>query len=366
MPPRDASAPPPGSADDKLIGIELLRFASAVAVLVFHYQHFAYVGTSLTNFHPAAQPFYGALRLFYDYGFCGVEVFWCISGFIFFWKYGEVVSQKRMAGRKFFVLRMSRLYPLHIATLLFIAAMQFVYSLKLGEFFIYPNNDVVHFILQIFMASNWSTRFGDSFNGPIWSISIEVLTYCIFFLSLRYISASVAFIGAVAVAAAGVLFLKISAHPLFNCLMFFYLGGLVAALYSRAKAAAGWKVIATGAAVACLAIAIGLPMFHPVTPLHLLVIFSPALIFLSVMYVPGTPLVSRLLAAAGNMTYSSYLLHVPIQITIATIAAYAHWSIPMYTAWFFIGFLIVTLVLSYCCYVAFEMPMQSYLRRRFR
>ncbi len=82
-----AQTPPvgPDTADDKLIGIELLRFASAVAVLVFHYQHFAFSGGEQVNFVAREQPFYSVLHLFYNYGFYGVQVFWCISGFIFFW-----------------------------------------------------------------------------------------------------------------------------------------------------------------------------------------------------------------------------------------------------------------------------------------
>ena len=62
-------------SEDKLLGIELLRFASALAVLVFHYQHLAFVGTQQVNFEPTQQPFYSLLSFFYRYGFHGVQVF---------------------------------------------------------------------------------------------------------------------------------------------------------------------------------------------------------------------------------------------------------------------------------------------------
>jgi len=366
MPSRESSTPTSESGEDKLIGIELLRFASAVAVLVFHYQHFAFFGTSQINFNPVDQPFYAALRLFYNYGFYGVQVFWCISGFIFFWKYGAAISRHQITGYKFFILRISRLYPLHFATLLFVAALQPLYFLRNGAYYIYPNNDLYHFILQIFMASNWSLQFGDSFNGPIWSISIEVLVYFIFFLSLRYISGSTTFVCAVALSAAAVLFLKISEHPLFTCVMFFYIGCLTAILYARVRSVPRRRILVTVSALGAIVVVTGLQFLIPVKPVYFLLFFSPALILLFVMHMPSNALVSSLLVAAGSVTYSSYLLHVPIQLTAVTIATYAHWTVPMYTAWFFLGFLGITLVLSYCCYIFFEMPMQSYLRRRFK
>jgi peptidoglycan/LPS O-acetylase OafA/YrhL len=366
MPSREASTPTSGSGDDKLIGIELLRFASALAVLVFHYQHFAFVGTSQVNFNATDQPFYAALKLFYVYGFYGVQVFWCISGFIFFWKYGATITRRQISGYKFFILRFSRLYPLHLATLLFVAILQFFYFQRNGAYYIYPNNDLLHFVLQIFMASNWSVRLGESFNGPIWSISIEVLAYFIFFFSLRYISGSTAFICAVALSAAAVLFLKISEHPLFTCVMFFYIGCLTAILYARVQSVAKRRRLATIGAVGAIAAVTALQFFVLVKPIYFLLILSPALIFLFVTYMPSNARLSSLLVVAGSTTYSSYLLHVPIQLAAVSIAGYAHWSMPMYTSGFFFGFLGITLLLSYYCYLFFEMPMQSYLRRRFK
>jgi peptidoglycan/LPS O-acetylase OafA/YrhL len=193
-----------------------------------------------------------------------------------------------------------------------------------------------------------------------------VLVYFLFFLSLRYISGATAFIFAVAASAAMVLFLRISTHPLFTCVMFFYIGCLTAIIHSRVKSVPSRRILATVVALGSIAALTGLQFFFPVKPMYFLLIFSPALIFLFVTYMPTTALMSSLLVAAGSMTYSSYLLHVPIQLTTMTIASYARWTVPMDKAWFFLGFLGITLVLSYYCYVLFEMPMQRYLRGRFK
>src|SRR3982074_3960077 len=108
-----AVAARPGAQSAKILGIELLRFASSLAVLVFHYQHFSYIGAVPVGFVVSQQPFYQLFSLFYNYGFYGVQVFWCISGFIFFWKYGRLIAEARLGGYAFFILRLSRLYPLH-------------------------------------------------------------------------------------------------------------------------------------------------------------------------------------------------------------------------------------------------------------
>ena len=66
---REAGVGKAGS--DKLLGLELLRFVAAFAVLVWHYQHFAFDGAAIVV-QREQQPFYAPLRLFYEYGWYGV------------------------------------------------------------------------------------------------------------------------------------------------------------------------------------------------------------------------------------------------------------------------------------------------------
>lgn len=55
----------------------------------------------------------------------------------------------------------------------------------IGSYFVYPNNDIKHFLLNLFFASSWSFESGHSFNGPIWSVSVEVLLHALFFFCSR-------------------------------------------------------------------------------------------------------------------------------------------------------------------------------------
>jgi peptidoglycan/LPS O-acetylase OafA/YrhL len=62
------------------------------------------------------------------------------------------------------------------------------------------------------------------------------------------------------------------------------------------------------------------------------------------------------------MTYSSYLLHFPIQIVIALGFAIAKTPIPFYDARFFAAFIGTTLLASYLTYRYFEAPAQNLIR----
>src|SRR5690606_2751289 len=81
----------------------------------------------------------------------------------------------------------ARLYPLHFATLLLVAGLQALsFHLQL-EFQIYPYNDLYHFVLNLFFVSHWGLEAGDSFHAPIWSVSVEVFIYILFWLLLKYV-----------------------------------------------------------------------------------------------------------------------------------------------------------------------------------
>src|SRR5512139_2240984 len=92
------------SAPSKLLGLELLRIFSAVAVLFYHYRHFA----QLAGMPPVGRenvPFYALLWPLYEYGQYGVQLFWGISGYIFFWKYGPTIHARTVGAKDFFWLR---------------------------------------------------------------------------------------------------------------------------------------------------------------------------------------------------------------------------------------------------------------------
>lgn len=357
-----ALKPPSPDAANKLLGLEALRFLTAFAILVFHYRHFAFVADKPVGLVPERLPLYGWLHAFHDSGAYGVWIFWCISGFIFFWKYRDAIADRSVGGWKFFVLRFSRLYPLHLVTLLLVALLQPVYFGLHGYFFVYQNNDLPHFLAQLFMASDWGIVHGYSFDGPIWSISVEALVYFLFFLMLL---ATRSWLLNVAI----ILACLNGSGQLVTCLAFFYIGGL-AAIARRAVASArsgpaieggGWLAAVVIPPVV-LSLARG-PLDEFDFPL--LLTYTPILLFCLSREITVPAVVQRAVEAAGNMTYSSYLLHFPIQLLIVLGFSIIGAPIPLYDVTFFGGYLAITLLASYFAYRYFEAPAQDLVREFF-
>jgi peptidoglycan/LPS O-acetylase OafA/YrhL len=354
----------PSGNNSKLLGLEIIRFISAIAVLFWHYQHFSFIADKPTDFAHDQQPLYRFFSLFYDYGFYGVQIFWCISGFIFFWKYRQAVADGMVSGKKFFVLRFSRLYPLHGVTLLLVGGLQLAYLAQKGYYFVYQNNDVKHFLLQLFLASNWGFQKGYSFNGPIWSISVEVVVYLLFFLLLRVAGKS-ALVNVGVLLACGLAKWLHVPSLIIDSVAFFYAGGLAAMASRYVDQRALLRYAAVLVAVSApLAVYASNVRQEPLVQTFLL-LYVPVLLYVCSREFAVTPRVQKLIEAAGNMTYSSYLIHFPIQLSAALLCAALQRPIPYYSVKFFLLFMGATLVAAYYLYRWFELPAQNAVRRRF-
>jgi peptidoglycan/LPS O-acetylase OafA/YrhL len=358
----DASKPigrlEPARADaDKLLGLELLRFTSALAVLFFHYRHFAH----LAGMGPVGRttvPFYSLLRPLYEYGQYGVQVFWGISGYIFFWKYGAAIHAKAVAARDFFWLRFSRLYPLHIATLTAVIVLQAVHRHVAGSNFIYPTEDAGLFLRQLFLATDWGTQSPFSFNGPIWSISAEVAVYAGFFLLMRLFAPTLMLCAAVIAAGLGLQLAGLDWVSI-ACATYFFAGGLAALLRPKsAKPAAA----ALGGLIA-LCIATGTLGDRDKLP-TILLLAVPCLLVILTRDWPFLARWQKQVQFAGNLTYSSYLLHFPLQLTLAILVAASGIVPPLTSPWFLAAYLGVTLGAAALSYHRFERPAQRWIRQR--
>src|SRR5208337_591526 len=117
-------------------------------------------------------------------------MFWTISGFILFIRYSEGISHYRVTFQSFAIRRLSRLYPLYITTFFLVLVLQSIYLLGHEAPFIYQKNDCLNLGTQLFMASNWFDWQPYSFNGPIWSVSAEILIYLTFYVVIRALGSS--------------------------------------------------------------------------------------------------------------------------------------------------------------------------------
>ena len=165
--------------------LDALRGLAALSVVFWHWQHFFYGSEGLaSSFERSEQPLYPVFELLYLHGWMAVDLFFLLSGFIFFWLYADRISQGLVTAKEFLVLRLSRLYPLHLVTLLAVIVGQqvYLYSTGGGTAFVYQFNDGYHLFLNLLMLPSVGLEKGYSFNAPFWSVSVEVVLYLIFFL----------------------------------------------------------------------------------------------------------------------------------------------------------------------------------------
>ena len=281
----------------------------------------------------------------YDYGLYGVQLFWGISGYIFFWKYGAAIRTGAVTARSFFWLRFSRLYPLHLVTLVGVVGLQAIYRQLAGADFVYPATDPGLFVRQLFLATDWGTESPFSFNGPIWSISAEVAVYAAFFVLLRRFSPSLGLCAGVIAAGliaqlAGLNWVSV------GCATYFFAGGLAALAPKEWRRPAGIALVALIAGCA----AFGILGDRNKLPTILLVAVPCLLILISRW--PGLDRWQKPIQAAGNLTYSSYLLHFPLQIIAAIGVAASGLVLPLDNPSFLLAYVGGTLAISAVSYRA--------------
>jgi peptidoglycan/LPS O-acetylase OafA/YrhL len=301
----------------ELAGVEVLRFICAFAVLLYHYQHFLFSGAYIDTVADSTRntfPMYALFLPAYEYGYRAVEVFWVISGFIFYRQYAELVNKGIVGFLDFAIRRFSRLYPLHFVTLRLVALGQYIYFMSHGETFIYSDNSGVAFTFQLFFASNWFRWEHHSFNEPIWSVSVEILIYFAFFGVVRTLGAS-AF---VALLASGISWLIYKSHlagiflspNVFLCGIYFFAGGAVQKLCKHRFAL--WIAGCIGV-VTLVLLALHI---YDLNLKSLLILAVSAVAFFSLLDETIAGSVMRRFSFLGNATYSSYLLHFPLQLFI--------------------------------------------------
>lgn len=354
-------------AGSRLIGLEVLRFLAAIGVLVWHYQHFMFIGHS-GEWDPGRLPFRWLLAPFYTYGYEGVELFWCISGFIFTWKYGERIGEAGLSFGRFVWLRFSRLYPLHLATLLIVAGLQTVYLDRYGQTFVYMFNDVRHFVLSLLFANWWGFQLGESFNGPSWSVSAEVLIYIAFFWVCRLAGSgwktSLVTMSAFGVGANIVRALFGIKLAFTGAGTFFFLGAAILHLYLWIETlrARQRNLIALGCAAVILVVS-GLVYQRTLAIAGGgLAIFPTSILLTQLVIRPHGARTAGWLTTLGNLTYASYMIHFPMQLAAMLVIGPALLRSWIYDDWFMLAYLGAVLMAAFAVFRWVERPAQDGLR----
>ena len=374
--------------------LDVLRGLAALTVVCFHWNHFWFgVMGEESSVPPFWPPFYKELFVFYNYGAFGVDFFFTLSGFVFYWKYGQSISRKEITPGKFFLLRLSRLYPLHILTLIVVAVLQYLYFQRYSHYFIYQLNDFYHFFLNSIFANMSGLEDDYSFNGPTWSISIEIQLYLVFFCLCFFGAMKKRYL---------VLITLLGAYLSFPPLMLlhggglwsFFVGGLVFYGYQWTVGSGKLKLFLTAGLLILPVLIVllvaeiysnfyftllqnyfgdSLPWDQLSTKKGLTAyvlrkivitgVLFPAIIYTFALIDTRSNKIGPRISFIGNLSYSSYLLHFPLQIAFVLLFGndFLLYSLPAT----FLVFFFVLVVLSLASYKYFEAPVQNAIRRKF-
>lgn len=359
--------------------LEIVRGIAIFKVILWHW-HFFFFPYNPTGprLMLERQPLFELFYIFYQPSNVALPFFFCVSGFIFFWLYSTRVAMRTITPRSFFVNRLSRLYPLHIVTLLVVAVGQHIHAGVTGSFFISQYNDLYHFILNLFLVSAWGLEKGFSFNGPVWVASVQVLMYIIFFIFCRLFYRNI-------FAMFGMFILGCFIIPHYAVSMgmqYFFLGAIIFVAYHHiVKTGDPWKISVWLPIATLVFWMITLLLANP----HVQFTFnvSPGLenkilvIWQGFVLLPSTVLsltlletkkgpIGKRLSVVGDITYSMYLLHAPLQLIAVIIALKLHMNQELFrSTGVLLLFFVVLISLSLASRRFLEVPAQNYLRARF-
>ena len=342
----------------RLYSLEVLRFMAAACIFFGHYVHFY----MYFNMPENAGIFY---KINPSWGGLAVPLFFMMSGAIFTHNY---LNQIVVGGLKFWTYvrrRWARLYPLHVVTLILVACLQLFMLNLTGKFFIYEMNDIYHFVLNLFFASNWGLEKGNSFNGPVWSVSHEVLLYLLFFLAcvmVRYFkSIYLVYLFFISILAIGI---SQTNHFVLKSAFLFFFGGLEYLIIQKIYLVNPSRKIKLFLFL-CLFLSLyllrnffknkGAPygFYEPL-------ILALCLILDHEFRIREESFIAKFAVFFGGISYSTYLLHFPIQIALV-IFSLKIFQIDFSENTSLSTYLFLVFACSIYSYFKFEKPLQVYL-----
>ncbi|WP_374587676.1 acyltransferase family protein [Ideonella dechloratans] len=369
-------------------GLDLLR-GLAMTVIFWHWVHFFFEGTQYGGQPKQIFPLYQVLFPFYEKGFKAVDLFFTISGFVFFFMYRDTIRGGKITASQFFVLRFSRLYPLHLLSLMLVIALQHGYeSIHLSSF-VYRFNDLKHFILSLLLLQSWGVESGESFNGPSWSVSVEAFLYCVFFVFALRVRAG--FIGTWLIALCFFVGVDALYHPFARWLGSFFFGGAAFLAYEYIAGHARRDAVERGLAwmapllwmVTFLLMGFSFGAFgdwssqvHPPWIQKAASFLSkvwPNMVLFPVTILSMALSENRLKAYfskgsyLGDISYSIYLLHFPLQIIFVLVFSGLWFGQEVFTsAYMLLLFILLLIVVAGFSFRYFERPAQELIRRTSR
>lgn len=306
----------------KYMTLESLRGVAALFVTLFHFNFVA--GESKL-------PIIAEGDIFVDF-------FFILSGFVITHAYQNKI-QNKLSFHDFFILRVARIYPLHLFMLLiwllYILSKYFAHTIYGLGSDPTEHSNLYTFTLNIFLIHSIGLLDSLSWNAPSWSISVELFAYLIFFVVVslfrkatgKILFTAIAIISYILlICFAGETLLRTFDYGLLRCLGSFFVG---AALRSWTHNIS-YNSLTKGNGV--LEIASLMIMFFCVSQIKGSISFE-FLSFMSfglvifIFSIQERGIVSRLLSSRfltflGEISYSIYMVHAIIAFAALDTAIY--------------------------------------------
>lgn len=364
-----AGAPPSARRSGHLEKLDVLRALAILSVFCFHFLSATNGSDSLPwkdafwrDFSPG-QP--AALRWGYPLtlGWCGVSLFFVLSGFLIHLTSVKAADSGRLSVKGFYLRRFWRIYPPYFIALILVAGFQLLISKqRVGS---------LQLVTHLFLVHNLygETIFG--INGSFWSLGTEMQFYLLYpaLLLLRRrwgmrgaLLATLA-ISLVSRAALAAIYSRsggaepIMADTAFTTVTWFdwAVGAWLAERYYRGAPAlplSQWHIASIGLAF------MGVTLFRPLSMFQ----FTAASLFFAVVldrYVRSSTRLSRIEKATiplGLCSYSFYLFHQPmLRQLVGKARGFSGAGAPLWkTAILFGGSFAVILAFSWIAYATIE------------
>ena len=163
-----------GGTKHRFVALDSLRGICACMIVLLHFETFGHISRSP----------------FVENGFLFVDFFFVLSGFVIAASYGDRLGQGYPIG-KFMLLRLGRVYPLHFVMLAIFVAWELATITIPRPSGRLPFSDGFSVGMIFANLALVQTFVGNptSWNGPAWSIAVEVWTYLVFAFGFRYLAA---------------------------------------------------------------------------------------------------------------------------------------------------------------------------------
>ena len=209
----------------------------------------------------------------------------------------------------------------------------------------------------------WGFENGYSFNGPVWSVSAEVLIYFIFFFTTLKLSIRHNVL-AIFVILISMYILELKA--LFMCVFFFYLGGILNRVIETNKRFHIFILLLIAFLLYALELNSETIYFFLLDYPNLFQDGFFCLLLLLVFLKIGSMLkpIASFISGLGNLTYSMYLCHFPIQLLMVLFFLKQKIDIPYKNSWIFLFFISITIFISFFVYKILEKPSKEFLRKK--